>query len=357
LNPRQLIIIRGSKVMPHISMKSVAAVVVNLVCASMIQAASTLTSDIISTGHAVRDLNTTLYFYHNVLGLEVLSLDKEARVDEAFGLLTSTNATYRTAVLAIPNQNWTLKLIQYLGLPQTTIKQREQDPAAPALTLTCKNATDVNIALREANVKTLTGQPIPHGSGPGTTSTAWVYDPDGYMVEAVQRSGPADYFTVPPPSITNGPGMRYVIRGQLDLTLSNISHATMFYRDILGQNISAGFEPLIGPGYAQIGFLGSLFGIPSNSTWAATTGNCNPTTRCEYYEYDDPARKAIVYPVHTAGIGMTTYAVGDLDATLKRVKASRLTIITQGGEPVTIDGTRSILIRDPSGYLVRLDQM
>lgn len=186
------------------------------------------------------------------------------------------------------------------------------------------------------------------GTGPGTTSTTWVYDPDGYLVEAVQRSGPSDYFTVPQPNITDGPGMKYVIRGQLDLTLRNISDATNFYKDILGQNISAGFEPLIG--------LGSLFGIPSNSTWAATTGNCNPTTRCEYYEYDDPSRKSIIYPVQTVGVGMTTYAVSDLDAVMEKVKKADLDIITEGKTPVIIDRMRSILIRDPSGYLVRLDE-
>lgn len=59
-------------------------------------------------------------------------------------------------------------------------------------------------------------------------------------MELVQRSGPSDYFTVSPPIVTDGPGMVFVIRGQLDLTLSNATQALTFYRDILGQNISRG---------------------------------------------------------------------------------------------------------------------
>jgi catechol 2,3-dioxygenase-like lactoylglutathione lyase family enzyme len=319
--------------------------------------AATVVSDVTSIGHAVADLEKTVSFYHDVLGLQVLFQDATPKSDPSYGQLTATtSATYRKAIIAIPNQTWTLNLIQYYGLELPgTSNQWEANPATPALTLTCKNATAVNNALRAANVTTIDGDPIPVGTGPGTTSTVWVYDPDGYMVEAVQRSGPSDYFSVSPPNITDGPGMQYVIRGQLDLTLRNITSAMTFYGNTLGQNINPGFEPLIGPGYAEIGFLGGLFGISSNVKWAATTGNCNPTTRCEYYEYDDPSRSSFIYPVQTVGVGMTTYVVGDLDTILAQVTQANLEIVTEGKVPVTIDGMRSILIRDPSGYLVRLD--
>ncbi|KAF5588744.1 lactoylglutathione lyase-like lyase [Fusarium subglutinans] len=231
------------------------------------------------------------------------------------GRLTATRgATYKTAGVAIPNQDWTLNLTEYTGISKKQIKQREKDPAAPALTLTVKNATAINNALRRANVSTIDGSPIPKGGAEGTTSTVWVYDPDGYMVELVQRSGPSDYFTVSEPNITNGPGMEYVIRGQLDLTMYNVTGAITFYKDILGQNISRGFEPLIGPGVS------------------------------------------IIYPAQDPGVAITTYLVENLDAIVKKVKAAKIKIITEGDKPVWIDGKKSIVVRDPAGYLVRLDQ-
>ncbi|KAG8415995.1 hypothetical protein J3459_013902 [Metarhizium acridum] len=312
-----------------------------------------------SVGHAVSDLSRTLKFYHDLLGLEILSQDSTPKVDHAYGQLTASNAVaYKTGILAIPNQSWTLKLTQYIGDNITqVVKQREQDPGAPGLTLSVKNATQVNNALRGANATTLNGQPVPEGTGEGTTSTVWVYDPDGYMVELVQRSGPSDYFTVSAPNITNGPGMKYVIRGQLDLTMANVSQALSFYRDILGQNLSAGYEPLVGPNeHAEVGGIGSVFNISSNVLWAAVTGNCDLDTRCEYFEYDDPTRRTIAYPAQVPGIGMTTYSVRNLNKLLRQVRSANLTVVTKGGSPVHIDGGSSILIRDPTGYLVRLDE-
>jgi catechol 2,3-dioxygenase-like lactoylglutathione lyase family enzyme len=248
----------------------------------------------------VADLDKTLEFYHDLVGLVVLHQDEGPIENPAYGRLTNTiTATYKTATVAIPNQRWTLNLVEYIGIPREQIKQREQDPGDPGLTLTVKNSSAISNALRAANLTTILGEPIPEGGEEGTTSTVWVYDPDGYMVELVQRSGPSDYFTVSPPNITNGPGMEFVIRGQLDLTLSNATQAITFYRDILGQNITRGFDPLIGPGYEALGFVGTIFNMSADTQWAAVTGNCDPDTRCEYYEYDAPDRVSIVYRRNT----------------------------------------------------------
>ncbi|KAJ0116966.1 Uncharacterized protein J7T55_003380 [Diaporthe amygdali] len=316
-----------------------------------------LTSYPASVGHAVANLDETLKFYHDLVGLVVLHQDEGPVNDPAYGELTNTSsATYKTAIVAIPNQRWTLNLVEYIGLPREQVKQREQDPGDPGLTLTVKNSSAINKALRAANVTTILGEPAPEGGAEGTTSTVWVYDPDGYMVELVQRSGPSDFFTVSPPNITDGPGMEFVIRGQLDLTLSNVTQAITFYRDILRQNISRGFEPLIGPGYDSLGFVGTIFNLSTDTQWAAVTGNCDPDTRCEYYKYDAPDRVSIIYPANYPGIGITTYNVKGLDGVIQKVQAAGLTIVTQGGVPVRVNGRRSIVVRDPSGYLVRLEE-
>lgn len=141
-----------------------------------------LTSYPTSVGHAVADLEETLGFYHDLVGLVVLHQDEEPFDDPAYGKLTNTSAArYKTAVVAIPNQLWTLNLIEYIGLPKQQIKQREQDPADPGLTFTVKNSSAVDNALRAANITTILGEQVPEGGAEGTTSTVWVYDPDGYM--------------------------------------------------------------------------------------------------------------------------------------------------------------------------------
>ncbi|KAL1873197.1 hypothetical protein Daus18300_004016 [Diaporthe australafricana] len=247
-----------------------------------------LTSYPTSVGHAVSDLDQTLKFYHDILGLIVLHQDEESVDNPAYGQLTNTSgATYKTAVVAIPNQLWTLNLVEYIGLPREQIKQREQDPGDPGLTLTVKNSSAINNALRAANMTTILDEPVPEGGAEGTTSTVWVYDPDGYD---------------------------------------------------------------------SLGFVGTIFNMSADTQWAAVTGNCDPDTRCEYYEYDAPDRVSIIYPAQYPGVGITSYNVKDLDGIVEKVRAAGLAIITQGDTPLMVDGRRSIVVRDPSGYLVRLDE-
>lgn len=96
--------------------------------------------------------------------------------------------------------------------------------------------------------------------------------------------------------------------------------------------------------------------MSADTQWAAVTGNCDPDTRCEYYEYDAPDRVSIVYPVQYPGVGITTYNVKCMDDVVDKIRAAVLTVVTKGDMPVRVDGSRSIVIRDPSGYLVRLDE-
>lgn len=126
-----------------------------------------LTSYLTSVGYSVVDSEETLKFYHNPVGLVVLHQDKEPFDDPAYGKLTNTStATYRSAVVAIPRQIWNLNLVEYIGVPKEQIKQREQDPSDPGLTLTVKNSSAINDALGEgrregARVHGKNGRPFP----------------------------------------------------------------------------------------------------------------------------------------------------------------------------------------------------
>ncbi|KAH0175116.1 hypothetical protein KCU67_g415, partial [Aureobasidium melanogenum] len=292
-------------------------------------------ADVVSVGHVVANLTKTVAFYRDIIGLEVLSEDSDYMVDTSYSQLTGTwGGLYKQASIAIPNQAWTYQLIQYAGLNKHAIKNREQDPASSGLTLTVKNSTAINAVLAENNATTINGKSVPVGGASGTTSTVWVYDPDNYMIELVQRSGVSDYFTVPKPKVTTGPGMKYVVRGQLDLTMYNYTQALKFYKDILEFNITAGFSYLIGPNkYEQVGGIGSVFGIRENVTWAAVTGNCDPITRYEYYEYDDLSRISLIYPIQDPGVGVTTYTVTRLDCVVSQIKKANFAIVTPGGWP------------------------
>ena len=310
-------------------------------------------------GHAVANLDKTVHFYHDVLGLQLVRpVSPHAQPDPQYTRLTGTaGAKYRSAFFRVPNEPFLLEFTQYTGIPRKESQPTEADPGAAALTLTVKNPAAAYAALRKAHTPTLLpGGSIPTPTGTPGLVTVFVRDPDGYIVEVVHRL-PGDWFTVPPPAITDGPGMRYVIRGQLDLSVASLAPTLTFYHHLLGFDISPGFPPLAGPGLSVLPPpLASMFGITPGSEWGAETGNCTPTTRCEYYDYQDPARKTFNPAIQDPGAPIETIKTHNVHALLSRMKASHIRIVTPGHQTVTVDGTPSIIVRDPSGMLIRLQQ-
>jgi catechol 2,3-dioxygenase-like lactoylglutathione lyase family enzyme len=314
----------------------------------------------LTVGHAVADLDRTLHFYRDVVGLELARpVDRHPRADPEIARLTGARgARVRTALLRVPNEPFLLELTEYTGVPRTAVQARHQDVGAPALTLSVKDAAAAFQALRDAGTPTmLPGGTIPSPTGDGL-ATVFVRDPDGYIVEFVHRT-PTDWFTVPAPTVTDGPGMRYVIRGQIDLTMASDQQALSFYRDLLGFDINPGFPPLVGPNEHPVvpAGLAGLLGITPGSTWAAATGNCTAVTRCEYFEYDDPIRQLFNPPVQDPGAPFESIGTPDLRRLLRQITARGLPVVTPGGRPVRVHGTESILVRDPSGLLIRLEQL
>jgi catechol 2,3-dioxygenase-like lactoylglutathione lyase family enzyme len=310
-------------------------------------------------GHAVANLDKTVSFYHDVLGLQLVrSVPRRAAPDRQYASLTDTpGAKYRSAFFKVPNEPFLLEFTQYTGIPKKKMQPTEADPGAAALTLTVKNPAAAYAALRKAHTPTLLpGGTIPTPTSPPGLVTVFVRDPDGYIVEVVHRL-PGDWFTVSPPSITNGPGMRYVIRGQLDLSVASLPPTLNFYQHLLGFDINPGFPPLVGSGLSALPPpLASMFGITPGSQWGADTGNCTPTTRCEYYNYLDPARTTFNPAIQDPGAPIETIKTHNIKALVSSMKASGIRIVTRHHAPVTVDERPSIIVRDPSGVLIRLQQ-
>lgn len=191
---------------------------------------------------------------------------------------------------------------------------------------------------------------IPEGG-----KTAFVRDPDGYIVEVNERE-PGDWFTVTPPTTTSGPGMSKVYWGQMDWSVKSETKALEFYRGLMGFDIEPGYEPLVGPNeHPPVpSFLAGLLGITPGSPWGAAAGNCAPQMRCEFFEYDDPARRSFTPGIQNPGTPFVKIRVQNLDAMVRRITKKGLRIVTPGREPVTLGHSRSILIRDTSGFLVQL---
>jgi catechol 2,3-dioxygenase-like lactoylglutathione lyase family enzyme len=306
----------------------------------------------------VASLSKTIRWYHQVLGLELAGGPTPWSLDQAEARLTGVRAWSRSVTIKVPNESFVLLFTQYRDVRQHPQEPHGADIGQMNLTLSVKNAVAAYAALRAAHTPTLLpGGTIPPGTGTGTI-TVFVRDPDGMPVEVVQRSGPSDWFTVDPPTVIDGPGMKYAIRGQIDFVAKTDQASLAFYRDLVGFDINPGFPPLVGPNEHPVmpDFLADFFGITHGSTWAAATGNCASEVRCEFFEYDDPARVNFRPRIADPGAPSFEVASTNLVELVKRLTAAGTKIVTPGGRPVNVDGTPEILVRDNSGLLVRIAQ-
>jgi catechol 2,3-dioxygenase-like lactoylglutathione lyase family enzyme len=216
--------------------------------------------------HIVSDLDRSLAFYHDQLGLEVSGPPGPHNVTDnpaVANLYGVPGKLFRAAVLKIPGSPMGIELVQW-------------GEAA---------------SLKEAPV-----------SGPGTATLILrrsgagqsLHDPDGFPVEVTQAEPPG---------------------ASLSLAVRDVHRATALFADTLGLNPdSVRFTKAGGSGVT------AAFPAPGN--------------------------------------GMLRLFVSNIVALTASLKSAGFTVITTGGEPVTLpQGPRVIILRDPNNFYLQLMQM
>lgn len=140
-------------------------------------------------GVTVRDLDASLPFYRNGLGLEV-AFDRMIDGDYLRTVLALPLTEIRVAYLHVPGGGF-VELLEYRGLERMPAASRPCDPGAGHL---CLYVDDV-LALWErisALGYTSRGGPVEITSGPNAGARSiYLLDPDGYPIELFQRPEPA----------------------------------------------------------------------------------------------------------------------------------------------------------------------
>lgn len=218
--------------------------------------------------HIVADLDQSLAFYHDQLGLELRGPAGEHKftdnpsVADLYGV---PGQQFRVAVVRIPGVTFGIELVQW---GQAQKPKADADAGLGAVTL------------------------LLHVPKPTVTPKAIRYDPDGFPVKLEQSGGPGAELSVN----VNDP--------RISATL---------------------YERLLGLGPDQIRFT--------------------PARR-------RPSRQI---PFPTPGQGMVRLFVPAFDAVTESLTAAGFSVITTGGEPVTLpQGPRVIILRDPAGFFLQL---
>jgi catechol 2,3-dioxygenase-like lactoylglutathione lyase family enzyme len=285
--------------------------------------------------HGVQTLEPSLAYYRDVLGFELLGpATEKPTFDIHLQALTNHGGVlYRTALLKIPGSTMTVQLFEGTnGGPssrssprQLTAQPTDRGGAVMGIRVPDLAGTFTTIAKvqQQAAVIGVGGKPV--------GKALFVRNRDGLVAQLAQSG---EGLNVDPASIALTPG-------DPDASLR-------FYRDILGFDLKTGEWET---GRDVMNALGTDTGMVRR-----TQGYIPGTKiRFELDEYSGfPTRRAFYYYNSMPGAVTVQLVVRDLDEVVKELRAAQVRIVTTGQQPVTLDGSRTLLIRDPDGIFIQL---
>lgn len=300
-----------------------------------------------SYGHTVADLDKTLAFYHDLLGLEVDMVSTEAKPNASLSRLTNLDgAKFRTARIKIPNAAFELALLEVTGVPRLAGSGKHTDPGVVVLNLSVRDIDLAFKALKAAGVPTMNDGATPTRLS-GDTRAVWVRDPDGYLVEIIQRDA-RSWFSVPPPPLAPVAGSRYVINGALGITVSDLDRGLALYHDVFDFKLKEK-QVVLRPDMAE------MVGISQQTFFRVALGNC-AWIRCELYQFGNLPQTPLRLHIQDPGAPIMALYVRNLEQVKAQMLMKGAQVVSRDGAAVREGETLSILMQDRDGIYIELMQ-
>ncbi len=289
--------------------------------------------------HGVENLDKSLPYYRDVLGFALIGpVTEKPTFDIHVQALTNHGGVlYRTATLNIPGSTMTVQLFEGTnGGPnsrssprQLTALPTDRGGAVLGFRVPSVARTFATIANSgQADVISVGGKPAGNG--------LFVRNRDGLVAQIVQpgNTEPSSGLTADPASIALVPG--------------DPAASLRFYRDMLGFDLKTGdWES----GKDAMHARGTDMGMLRRSQ-ADIPGS---KVHFELDEYSGfPTKRAFYYYNSMPGAVSLQLLVRDLDDIVRALRAAQVRIVTTGQQPVTLDRSRTVLIRDPDGIFIQL---
>ena len=175
--------------------------------------------------HIVSNLDKSIEFYRDVLGLELTAPPAPFSPNPAIMKLGNTiGAQSHIAVMKIPGAGIGLELIDYKDIERKPARPRFQDPGTGNLAILVKDIDMVAARLKQAGAHVLTAAGVPVDIQ-GREKGFFVQDPDGFIVEVTQ-------LTPVPPEAAKTAGNLF--GASVEITIADTDQTVKFYRDLLG---------------------------------------------------------------------------------------------------------------------------
>jgi catechol 2,3-dioxygenase-like lactoylglutathione lyase family enzyme len=298
----------------------------------------------------VSDLDRSLRFYRDLLGLEVSSAPASGAIpwDTETGLLDLhgvPKARLRYFGARIPGVRCGIEPVQFDKIDRKAVKPRLQDVGTVTLILLVRDIDAIFSRLKAAGVPVLTtgGQPL----APVPTSKTrgvLVRDPDGHIVELAQLD---------PQPATSVPASSNVYDIRFRVTVQNVDEAVAYYRD----RLSIPGKP--GSFLAQKGVM-AMLGLPENVEYRYSAATIPGSSLVlEFFEYRGLKAGNVKPRVQDPGAYRLQLNVDDVSSTIDVLKNSGSRVISTAGKPVRMMFGRPWLLaaaQDPNNIFLILQQ-
>ena len=291
---------------------------------------------------SVANLDRSLGFYRDIVGLPLQSPDTPAADAMLRNLTALPGARVRSAVLG-SGVAPLLRLAQFSVAGRRVLRPHSVDPGAAMLEI---NVSDLDAVLRaaaRAHTPMATRAAAPVRLPDGSRAVVLI-DPDGYFVALFE-----------PPSAARS---RTAAASLLGVRFTVALPATMvrFYQQTFGIPLRAG-------DFMNLGDWTVLLGQPTGQ-WAVTEVRSAGAVR-DAEGFDEVQFVAFRrVPRHTfsgrpqdPGTPTLSLRVTNLAAALRAIRSAGLRVLSAGGQPIPLPGGgAAVLFRDPAGVLVDLIQ-
>lgn len=293
---------------------------------------------ILNYPHAVKNVDTTVKFYHDVFGLD------PSRPPAAFpnpgvpSLVNAPGISLRLAVLKMPGASFLLELTNFSGVERRPAEPMPADPGAADLQLRVRDLDAVFEKIKQSGAPIITRSGAPVKIGNNGVRSILIRDPDGYMLEVIQAPLPPDA----------APGMVY--GSAMGLTVGNMEATEKFYHEMLGFDLTGSMKFDNDPAILD------LVNAPKGAEFRQMVSHVPGTKdRVEFYEYKNMPRKKFHLRVYDPGAPALVLRVNDLEAMLKRLRAIGTEVISANGKIVQFGtNVRNIFVVDPNGVNLEL---
>jgi predicted enzyme related to lactoylglutathione lyase len=291
--------------------------------------------------HIVADLDKSLEFYRDVIGLQPTAPPRPFDGNAAIMKLGNTpNAQSRFVALSVPGSAIGVELIDYKDIQRTAARPRFQDPGAANLILRVRDLDAVVARVRKAGAKILTTTGVPATIGNGG-KILFIQDPDGFVIE-LSQAGTAAAAAAPTPG--------NVVGGGFELAIEDTAKTVEFYQKVLGFNLTAGTT------FNNDKLMNDTAGVPGGAFKQSRGPIPGTTATIVFIEFANVDRKPLKTRVQDPGTAILQLNVRDMDGLMKVLKANGADIISTGGEPVSLGAAKLVIVRDPNNLFLEFIQ-